>query len=233
MSQQRTDVFMVDPALLEKRFAGTPRAASPEIIALAHYLSPKHEPIFVSIEPEPTAERAECFFNVQAKIKRDGGQIIYGWAIWEWPRVFLEAEHHAVWSDGSHLVDITPNDPGIRQTLFLPDPTHVYDYTTKTRIINVKRPLSTMSAILSWIDATNRFQEHLESNSEGRLIRLSPAAQSSTHTLWREALSAKAEILAWLAQMTGRNQPCFCQSGRKFKKCCADLVRPVKASDWT
>jgi hypothetical protein len=34
-------------------------------------------------------------------VERDGGSVLNGWLIREWPKVIIEAEHHAVWSDGA------------------------------------------------------------------------------------------------------------------------------------
>jgi hypothetical protein len=64
-------------------------------------------------------------------VARDGGEILYGWAIWEWPRVFIEAEHHAVWSKGGCLTDVTPQVPPADTILFLPDTERAYDYEIK------------------------------------------------------------------------------------------------------
>ena len=52
---------------------------------------------------------------------------IYGWSVWEWPKVFIEAKFHAVWKqpDGSFL-DIAPKSLPIPRVLFIPDPRRVY-----------------------------------------------------------------------------------------------------------
>jgi uncharacterized protein YchJ len=42
--------------------------------------------------------------------------------------------------------------------------------------------------------------------------------------LYQDTRRAHAQILIDLARATGCNEPCFCQSGRKFKKCCAPLI---------
>jgi hypothetical protein len=66
---------------------------------------------------------SDCSNCVPQKLTHDGGRIQYGWSIWEWPWVFLEAEHHAVYEgpNGS-IEDIalqTRLTGGEKQTSFL------------------------------------------------------------------------------------------------------------------
>ena len=129
---------LVDPEIFKKLFVRTPSGASPAIRSFAKQISPQHEARFVRLKPEPDTKPIECYFNVKSKIERDGGELVFGWAIWEWPRVFIEAEHHAVWSDGSQLIDVTPNDPGIERVLFLPDPEKTFDEVLFNRRINIR-----------------------------------------------------------------------------------------------
>jgi hypothetical protein len=81
-------------------------------------------PQLMVIQPEPGSEPNNCFFSVRERVRRDGGLIQLGWSIWEWPRVYLEAERHAVFApaDGSPWLDISPAPvPEITARLFLPD----------------------------------------------------------------------------------------------------------------
>ncbi|MDC6663029.1 hypothetical protein N4Q66_26275, partial [Leclercia adecarboxylata] len=41
------------------------------------------EPIYLPVRPEADAIVHGCFPNVQAKIARDGGQMLCGWQLWE------------------------------------------------------------------------------------------------------------------------------------------------------
>lgn len=177
--------------------------------------------MMVPVRPEPDAIVGECFPNVQAKIVRDGGTIAYGWLIWEWPRVFIEAEHHAVWDAGGTFVDITPhvhNEPAV---LFLPDPQRAYDYKGQKRLINVKRSLGQFKSVDAWIAASDTMQQAMEDNSVGNEIRMS---RDLLKRLWENARMAQAQVLVDLAASTKVNDPCFCSSGKKFKKCCARLI---------
>lgn len=98
----RTEIFT-------QTFTTAPQIVSPPIVSLCRELNPDQTPIWVPVRSDPDAIVNECFDNVSAKVARDRGAIVYGWLIWEWPRVFIEAEHHAVWEESGALIDITPN----------------------------------------------------------------------------------------------------------------------------
>ncbi len=68
--------------------------------------------------------------NVRRKIEASGGSLQTGWALWERPGLYLEAEHHAVFSrdDGGPVVDITPCPDGFEHRLFVPDPAATFDF---------------------------------------------------------------------------------------------------------
>jgi len=65
---------------------------------------------------------------VEEQILLHGGSMRTGWAIWEWPNVFIEAEFHAVWQcPTGELRDLTPRALLSQHILFLPDSTTKYD----------------------------------------------------------------------------------------------------------
>lgn len=71
----------------------------------------------------------DCFTNVDKATQKGGGNIVYGWQIWETlPGVMMEAEFHAAWKDASGVMhDVTPHMfDGIEHILFLPDPNRTY-----------------------------------------------------------------------------------------------------------
>jgi hypothetical protein len=59
--------------------------------------------------------------------KRRGSAVV-GWAIWESPGVFIEAEFHAVWrSPEGQLIDIALRSRSFTNIVFLPDPARKYN----------------------------------------------------------------------------------------------------------
>jgi hypothetical protein len=100
------------------------------------------EPNFITITPEPSCDPNDCFECIRRKVTREGGRIQFGWSIWEWPHVYIEAEHHAVYEPpaGSPWKDITPAPSAeIRHPLFLPDNDATYDFESEGILRDNKR----------------------------------------------------------------------------------------------
>jgi hypothetical protein len=72
-------------------------------------LNAEFEPEVVPVKVEEYSTENNCFFNVQRKIRIDGGKIHYGWILHE-NEFFYVAERHAVWEkENEDLIDITPS----------------------------------------------------------------------------------------------------------------------------
>ena len=207
---------------------GTPQFITPKILELCSTLNPAVKPVFLRITPAPGSEPNDCFVTVRRKVEQESGRMQFGWAIWEWPHVFVEAENHAVYEPPTGLpwVDISPPVvPEVTRRLFLPDDTATYDFATEgIRRDNVRMPLAADPLILEFFrifeernailnaipgigmvaiegDAAERFQRNIE---QGELMELH--------------LGMK---------YTPQNAPCFCRSGKKFKRCHGQIRRAV------
>lgn len=85
------------------------------------------EPITVLCQPIPNQPENECFSVLPQHVSSFGGEQIIGWAIWERPGVFIEAEFHAVWRNPSgEYVDISSREIRFDAITFLPDPNRKY-----------------------------------------------------------------------------------------------------------
>lgn len=175
---------------------------------------------WVSVTPSPTAVMHECFYNVRSHIEKHGGALIYGWAVWEWPDVFVEAEHHAVWELDGKLIDVTPHEAGIERVAFLRDPSATFDWSHSSSRENVRMPISKSEAVQEYLDTARAQRAWMAENSNGREMTLDPRQAAA---FFHKSRSLKLEIFAELAAKCGRNQPCICGSGEKFKKCCAQI----------
>jgi hypothetical protein len=93
-------------------------------------ISTTAEPQFVQVIPDRGSKASDCFENVRRKTAREGGRIQLGWNVWEWPGIYLEAEHHAIYTrqDGSGPLDITPSEIGATRHLFVPDDLATYNF---------------------------------------------------------------------------------------------------------
>lgn len=104
-----------------------PKAITRDLLAFCQPIS-NADPVFITSVPVQGAVQSFCFENVERKIRKSGGTIAYGWAIWHVPGLYFEAEHHGVWRNkAGGLIDVSPQLGGRRRLLFLPDDGAVYD----------------------------------------------------------------------------------------------------------
>lgn len=104
-----------------------PCSLTPELRAFCQSIS-SSEPVFINSIPVQGSVAGFCFDNVERKVRRSGGAIEYGWAIWNFPALYFEAEHHAVWRNKREtLIDVSPQMASRCRMLFLPDETAIYD----------------------------------------------------------------------------------------------------------
>ena len=97
------------------------------------------------------ARPSDCFETVEQKVADQGGAPCYGWTLWEWPGLFLEAEFYAVWRDpAGALHDITPRPGDSRSVLFLADPARVFD---GRRVKTVRQALLSDPAVAGFLRA--------------------------------------------------------------------------------
>ena len=70
-------------------------------------------------------------------------------------------------------------------------------------------------------EGRNRLAE-LDAEELATLKRSIPSAVRKLHAYWmgKGAIAASSEPFVRSEQRVGRNDPCICGSGKKFKKCC-------------
>lgn len=109
------------------------------VVDFCRKVSSHNVPVQVPHEPLPDKPLLECFSIVPEHVAAHGGKQLIGWAIWETPGVFIEAEFHAVWQnpDGA-LLDLTPRPVPLSNILFLPDSSREY---AGRQVDNIRQPL--------------------------------------------------------------------------------------------
>lgn len=128
----------------------TPAFLSPELLALCGELVAGVVPVSLPRGAPLEARPLDCFETVEQRIVEKGGSACFGWALWEWPRLFVEAEFYSVWRDPEgRLQDITPR-VGIGNLLFLPDAARLFD---GRRVKNVRRALTADPAVAGFLRA--------------------------------------------------------------------------------
>ncbi|MCC5091261.1 SEC-C domain-containing protein [Xanthomonas campestris] len=171
------------------------------------------QPVYLSVHPEADAIVHECFPNVQAKIARDGGQMLCGWQLWEWPHVLVEAEFHAVWiSPAGEMIDITPKPEGEARILFVPDPRRRYKGLA---IDNVRMPLRDDLLIKHFIQMSEAIVRVMNRGER--------ASQYGHVSVPVDEIQPLLQARDFLGQSLGaglrEHAPCLCGSGSKYKRC--------------
>jgi hypothetical protein len=147
------------------------------------------KPFFVDVSLEPNAKKAECVQNVHSKITKNGGNIEFGWAIWESPEICVHAQYHAVWiSLEDKYFDITPKSVHADRILFLPDTKgkHNDGASFNKRLDNVRWPLSDDPLVLEFVKICEMIFEFEETVSPGPVLHL-----EGRNMLFHEALLRK------------------------------------------
>lgn len=205
------------PTLLSLR---TPTHIDAAVLRLRDLIRPDAEPRFVRVAPEPECEPSRCFENVARKVARDGGERLCGWAIWVWPHVFIEAEHHAVYAppDGGAWRDLTPGPTAdLKRRLFLPHPAAAYDEGEgrEGRRDNVRMALCDdpmVAEIFAAAEMRTRIWRSVQATGG--------AGEAATLAALEVAEFAQSHAQVRLAmKYTPPKAPCFCGSGRMFRKC--------------
>jgi hypothetical protein len=197
----------------------TPAEISVALGKLINELVPGGNAVYVAVQPVEDAPTNECFPLVESHSKKFGGRPLVGWALWELPTLFVEAEFHSIWRkpDGS-LVDITPKQRETQKIFFLHDLNLKYE---GRQLDNVRRPikhypllfeyLKTFEAQFEIMNRGDRATLHGEITLEGR------EAQEFQAIVQRRIdchfkLQSKYPI-------AGPYHPCPCGSGKKIKWC--------------
>lgn len=184
----------------------TPIRVTDKIMELCSGIVPDAVPEYVPVAAQEWSLLSECFPNVQKMVRKNGGQQVNGWAIWQWTNILVEAEAHSLWqSPEEKLVDITPHDSGETNILFLRDDTVVY---SEKPIGSIRQPLTGSPLVAELIRLMNERDRMLCASSEGMC------------EIPESLLVRIMQIQMLLHMEVGRNDPCPCQSGLKYKKCC-------------
>jgi len=192
-----------------------PEATNEHVKSLIKKLGLDGPPISVTVRPDTNAVRADCFGNVDSKVRAEGGEAVCGWCLWLFPGVWVESEFHAVWrSPDGELVDVTPKPDGDEHILFVPDPNRTY----------AGRTHNTVHHLILNTDLVRRFVKLISLRTDFLESRRKPGQQDveladdDAETIM-EIKAAERCLLDLVKQGGSKNRPCPCGSGSKFKHC--------------
>ena len=133
----------------------------------------------------------------------------------EWPKVLIEAEFHSVWeSPEGKLIGVSHYEGDETGCVFVLDDGRPY---REGRVDNVRLALSDDALVLEFIDGQRRAFEVVEAYTESDGFTRMPVDVARS----LQVLQLRMEEVRTQLRMrsTGRNEPCWCGSGRKQKKC--------------
>lgn len=196
-----------------------PDPTAPHVVRFCELIVPGAQPRLMPIRPSPGSQPLDCFSNARQLAETQGGRIQFGWSIWEWPRVYIEAEHHAVYAppNGIPWIDVTPAVDGDTTRVFVPDDAAIYDFDNENvRRENHRMPLIT-DPLVGQLFALAVRQNQIMSQVPGVGMVSVPVRIAMEMD---QIAESKARVVHQIGmKYTPRNQRCFCGSGDKFKHC--------------
>ena len=191
----------------------TPDRIGPPMRRLIATVTPGGRARYLQVRPEPGAAVNGCFSNVRAKVARDGGRMVCGWQLWEWPHVLVEAEFHAVWlSPWGELVEITPKPHGENDILFVPDDRRSY---RDEMVDNVRLALH-----------EDQLVDHFIRVSGAIVQVMARSGQPASHGPARvpaEQIAPLRQVQRFLGHAIDaklrEHDPCPCGSGLRYRQC--------------
>ncbi len=196
----------------------TPTSINEDVLKFCKEIDSTTNPVFVDVIPDKDSKYQECFRNVEEHVKKFGGRIEYGWTIWEIPHKFIEAEFHAVINKKGKYIDITPKKDGEEKILFLKDSKRKF---TGKLVDNIRKILLDNAETRTKVIMGKKRFEINEKYYDGFEIRIPIFEIKKLETLEKKIFLFEIEKDKLEGKIKiGRNEPCPCGSGKKYKKCC-------------
>ncbi len=178
-------------------------------------------PVRLDLEPKPHSLPCECFPNVEKQVQKQGGEIVYGWQLWQSGSFFIEAEFHAIWRDPDGILhDITPKPlPTITQILFVEDVNRTYQ---GQQVNNVRLNLSGNKVVDHFLKLSDKKFE-IE-NAGDRADQHQISLQGDELEMYEGLMRLLMDMEQFMKSGATVRSPCLCGSGEKYKKCHGRMI---------
>jgi hypothetical protein len=217
-----------------------PKVFMPDIGAdsvrkLRYALGMQREAVRLRVVTRQGDRDRDCYVNVQNRVNQDGGRMQLGWAVWQHSHLFIEAEPHAVLDpgNGQPWIDCTPHEGSPQEILFIPNDDATYDFNTTELPDNVRVALiddPRLSKALKLYSEKNALMNSvpgvdivLPQHVARKVLEVDVEAGMLLAELMGTPVGKGMRVSAQVVragQKVGRNDPCPCGSGKKYKKCC-------------
>ena len=168
-----------------------------------------HPVLQVPIRPIESGKQIYCLDNVESYLSLNSGSIQYGWIFSMLGSVIIKLHGHAVVRTGNaELVCVTPPETALDHHNFVPDD------SVEDLLVNKRLPTKAFSLVNDkTIESIVALENQLDrARLEGDRFGFEKVA------LEKQRLAS--EFINAVRKHTGRNDPCYCGSGRKNKQCC-------------
>ncbi|MEZ9111293.1 MULTISPECIES: hypothetical protein [Vibrio] len=167
----------------------------------------------IDVKPEHNALPRNCLSNAKSYVERHGGQVQLGWIFACMGNIAIKMTAHAVvkLKNGSMLC-VTPNEFRVGKLKFAPDS------SIEKLIRNGFLPTRFVALVND--DTLGQYLNIEKELDQLRLDNNGIVTGLELQNVQMKASLLYPSILALAKQHTGRNDCCFCGSGKKRKKCC-------------
>jgi hypothetical protein len=197
----------------------TPAEFSRTLAALAESLVPGVVPLYIDSRTRSGESSTNSHAVVARQVAAEGGESLLGWALWELPGVFAEAEFCAVWrSPEGQIFDIVPRHAPTRRVLFLPDAGRTYDGKD---VGSVRRAAVGDPRLADYL-ATFDLEFELFSRGERESADAPPRLAAADVPAYERLIAQRIQLHQLVQQLYpewGPYSPCWCGSGQKAKWC--------------
>ncbi|OBA12930.1 YecA family protein [Acinetobacter calcoaceticus] len=198
----------------------TPCLESGSVKALLKKVHSENTPFYVRSQPNQLEIENECFPLVDKYIQEHGGERINGWALWEQPNLYIEAEFHAIWKspEGTYL-DLNPRQHKTENILFLPQLDLLYEGFQRN---NIRLSLTNNKNVHDFLKLKDQeFEFNNRGNRKGmhgEVHITNPREIREYDNLMQNLFRLGLEINQLIKPLTNYD-PCICGSGKKAKWC--------------
>lgn len=189
----------------------TPILDSQSVEIIKEKINSCFEPQYINVSALTNAPLQECFNIVDKYITEHGGIRILGWALWELPRYFIEAEFHAVWeSPTGEVKDLTPRQSPTKKILFIRDPSMNYN---GGRVNNIRINYSKNHII---DDLFKIYEDEFETFGPSGIVLQHQQLINLSLEMRKVSVQERMELIY---KNLRKIDPCFCNSGDMLKDC--------------
>jgi hypothetical protein len=148
-------------------------------------------------------------------VEVSGGAFVYGWSVRIWEKVYIEAEHHAVWRRPSGaFLDVTPMRGHEARMLFVRDDRLTFDFEGLWRRDNVRHALVVDAIVTDFLEAAAGWVAFQQEQRDGNVISGNDREAPLVLLRYRRLQ------LALYRKYLRDNDVCPCDSGNEVKTCC-------------